>query len=198
MVFLNLVEVDALAESLHAGQVDKSGADYIHHPRAVAAAVEPFGLRAQTSALLHDVPEDTLDHLPDKEARVAYLSQRSVEPGSVEVVRVLTREEGMTYAGMISGICEHIMLVPRDIAIMLGLDRRPPIAAVVKLADNAHNCRADRMDLLEQKTRKSLNRRYRRARKPLVSAVGVTTAEIIFERVNPDLLGEIDTLSGHE
>lgn len=47
----------ALARFAHEGQTDKSGADYIQHPLAVAAQFEDEDL--QIVALLHDVLEDT-------------------------------------------------------------------------------------------------------------------------------------------
>jgi (p)ppGpp synthase/HD superfamily hydrolase len=47
----------AIAESAHAGQVDKAGADYITHPLRVCDAVT--GEDARIVALLHDVVEDS-------------------------------------------------------------------------------------------------------------------------------------------
>ncbi len=57
----------AIAESAHAGQVDKAGADYITHPLRVCDAV--IGEDAKIVAVLHDVVEDsdwTLDGLREE------------------------------------------------------------------------------------------------------------------------------------
>jgi hypothetical protein len=53
---------EALARRAHAGQVDKLGVDYIHHPEAVAGIVRanhPGDVTAVVVAWLHDVVEDT-------------------------------------------------------------------------------------------------------------------------------------------
>jgi len=46
-----------MATRAHAGQIDKAGADYIEHPKRVAAQFSDETL--QVIALLHDVIEDT-------------------------------------------------------------------------------------------------------------------------------------------
>lgn len=47
----------ALAEKLHAGQVDKSGKPYIDHPRRVASRLDT--LEEKVVGWLHDTVEDT-------------------------------------------------------------------------------------------------------------------------------------------
>ncbi len=59
---MNLLELaDAIAAEAHRGQLDKSGAPYIDHPRAVARLLAMEGADEKTlaAALLHDVLEDT-------------------------------------------------------------------------------------------------------------------------------------------
>jgi GTP pyrophosphokinase len=60
---IDLVEVDAFAESAHAGQTRSTGEPYIAHPRAVRAILEsefpePVDDGTLAVALLHDVLED--------------------------------------------------------------------------------------------------------------------------------------------
>jgi guanosine-3',5'-bis(diphosphate) 3'-pyrophosphohydrolase len=51
----------AAAENAHAGQLRKSGEDYITHPVAVAGILAELGMDQSTliAALLHDTVEDT-------------------------------------------------------------------------------------------------------------------------------------------
>jgi guanosine-3',5'-bis(diphosphate) 3'-pyrophosphohydrolase len=60
---IDLEEVDAFAEAAHEGQVRRSGAPYIAHPRAVRSILEeefpePVDDATLAIALLHDVLED--------------------------------------------------------------------------------------------------------------------------------------------
>lgn len=60
---IDLVDVDAFAESAHAGQTRSTGEPYITHPRAVKAVLEdefpePVDDVTLAIALLHDVLED--------------------------------------------------------------------------------------------------------------------------------------------
>jgi len=54
-------EAYKLAESAHAGQLRKTGGDYIDHPVAVEGIARSYGADYQTraAAMLHDVVEDT-------------------------------------------------------------------------------------------------------------------------------------------
>lgn len=52
-----------IARDAHSGQFDKNGVEYIHHPLAVAGALEPFGLYARIAGVLHDVVEDSCNGL---------------------------------------------------------------------------------------------------------------------------------------
>jgi (p)ppGpp synthase/HD superfamily hydrolase len=110
--------VVALAEELarryHGGQVDRVGAPYIEHPRAVAGllagAPEPW----RAAAWLHDVLEHT-------DATAADLASAGVPPEVVHLVEVLTRRPGEDYLAFIGRVC---------------LD---PAAVRVKIADALHN-----------------------------------------------------------
>src|ERR1043165_4586384 len=105
----------ALAAAAHRRQPAKSGAEYIGHPRAVAAIVAEQGgsLEQQMAALLHDVVEDTSATLP-------HLADLGVPDGVRELVNALTHRPGE----------------PR--AYYLDRVRATPGAVLVKRADVAH------------------------------------------------------------
>lgn len=86
-----------LARHFHDGQKYGDG-PYINHPIRVAARIDDPLLQA--AALLHDTLEDT-------EATDAGLIGSGVNPGVVEIVRILTRdEEGEDYKDYIERIIE--------------------------------------------------------------------------------------------
>jgi (p)ppGpp synthase/HD superfamily hydrolase len=110
--------VVALAEELarryHAGQVDRLGAPYIDHPRAVARLLEQAPARYRAAAWLHDVLEHT-------GATAGDLRAAGVPDDVVALVEVLTRRPGEDYLDFIGRVCAD------------------PAAARVKIADALHN-----------------------------------------------------------
>ena len=110
--------VVALAEKLarhhHAGRLDRLGAPYIDHPRAVAALLAGAPPVWQAAAWLHDVLEHT-------EATAADLRAAGVPDEVVRLVEVLTRRSGEDYLAFIDRVCAD------------------PVAARVKMADALHN-----------------------------------------------------------
>lgn len=117
-----LVEAARLvAETAHAGQVDKGGAPYIEHPAFVADRVRRLGGDEVAAAVawLHDVVEDTT---------VSLDALASVFPARVvEAVDRLTRREGEPYF-------EYIERAGGD-----------SVARTVKRCDLAHNLDASRL-----------------------------------------------------
>ena len=115
---LTPVPVVALAEALarryHAGQVDRVGAPYIEHPRAVAALLAGAPAPWQAAAWLHDVLEHT-------DATADDLAAAGVPPEVVRLVEVLTRRPGEDYLAFIGRVCAD------------------PAAVRVKMADALHN-----------------------------------------------------------
>jgi len=85
---------EAIATKAHAGQVDKGGADYIGHPRRIAAKVQEIPgfttlsqaeqISAVEAAWLHDVIEDT-------DITEAELSEAGISDLAIEIVDLLTR-----------------------------------------------------------------------------------------------------------
>ena len=169
MTFIS--EIDLLAERAHAGQVDKIGIPYIEHVRAVAAGLTPFGDELVMAGLLHDIIEDT-DWTAGK------LLASGVPARVVGIVEAVTNQPGMPYE-------EKIRRITVDRA-----------ATLVKIADNAHNSRADRAAQLSEEKRERLAVKYRAARTVLWSAVDQADVESIVRIVNPGLLTEMDAVFG--
>lgn len=164
-------EVDLMAERAHAGQVDKIGAPYIGHVRAVAAGLTPFGDELVMAGLLHDIVEDT-GFTAEK------LLDSGIPPRVVEIVETVTNQPGMTYE-------EKIKRITADSS-----------ATLVKIADNAHNSCPDRAAQLPQDKRKRLAAKYRTARATLWPAASRADVEAIVRTVNPALLTELDEVFG--
>lgn len=122
-----------IAETAHEGQVDKSGAAYIEHPRRVAERVsgDPG---AVVVAWLHDVVEDT-------EVTLAELAER-FPPQIVAAVDAVTKRAGEAKA-------DYYRRVAAD-----------PLALAVKRADIADNTDPVRLGALPPDTRERLRAKY--------------------------------------
>lgn len=131
-----------IAEKAHAGQTDKTGVPYIEHVKAVAEGVRAYGPDLYAAALLHDVVEDT--HHTASTLLAAGI------PGRVTgIVLNLTKDTHPGYTEMLHTIT------------------RDPEALLVKISDNAHNSREDRLRLLPGEKRERLRLKYRKAREIL-------------------------------
>ena len=164
---LSLADVDRIAAAAHAGQFDKTGVPYIGHPRAVAAGLAPFGVGMQMAGLLHDVLEDTAVTGPE-------LRRLGVPGAVVELVELVTSRPQVAYPDMIELI-----------ALNYG-------AALVKVADNAHNSRPDRTGRLPQEQRARLGKKYAGARAVLWRALPGEDVATVLRVVNPWLLPELE------
>lgn len=163
---LTLADVDALAAEAHAGQVDKIGAPYVGHVRAVAAGLAPFGVGLQMAGLLHDVLEDTPLTADD-------LLRAGVPSSVVATVRRVTRLPGVGYPEMLRQVITD------------------QAATLLKISDNAHNSHPDRAAGLAAADRERLAERYRAARTVLWPAAPAEDVRAVLERVNPALLTEL-------
>ena len=81
----------------HRGQVDKSGADYINHPLAVAAQVSD-DISAIIVALLHDTVEDTALTLNELRTKIPLTDDES------EALKLLTHDEKIPYFDYVTAI----------------------------------------------------------------------------------------------
>ncbi len=77
-----------LAARAHAGQKQRNGEPYILHPLRVMMAVE--NPDEKMAAVLHDVVEDSDMTLDD-------LKQKGFSPAVVEMVRLLTHDDALSY-----------------------------------------------------------------------------------------------------
>lgn len=102
----------------HAGQTDKAGYPYLHHPMHLAEQMTDE--YAACAALLHDVMEDT--DVSDQEL------SRVMPEEVMEALRLLTHDESVPYLDYVRAIKQN------------------PIARAVKLADLKHNSDLSRLD----------------------------------------------------
>ena len=103
----------------HAGQTDKSGLPYAHHPLHLAEQMDDED--STVVALLHDVVEDTPYTLED-------LREMGFGEAVIGALRLLTHDDGSPYM-------DYVRRIAAD-----------PIARKVKLADLAHNSDLTRLD----------------------------------------------------
>lgn len=122
-----------LASTAHAGQLDKSGAPYIDHPKRVAQKLAGDE-QAMTVALLHDVLEDT--GVTEEELRAAFDAQ------VVDAVVAIT----------------HPKHEPYDVYYQRV--RANPLALRVKLADIHDNLEPWRLAKLSTEERSRLLEKY--------------------------------------
>ncbi len=105
---------EGLARRWHAGQVDRVGAPYIEHPRAVAGLLDGCPETWRAAAWLHDVLEHTAATATD-------LSGAGVPAEVVRLVEILSRRPGENYLDYVGRVCAD------------------PVAVRIKVADVLHN-----------------------------------------------------------
>ena len=139
-----LTEVEALARSAHADQVDKAGRPYAEHLAAVAQGVAKRGGDEEqvAAAWLHDAIEDGV--LSPQWLADAALSERTKA-----LVLAMTKRPGED---------------PRTYAARI---RSTPGALEIKHADMAHNANPQRLAALDPATRTRLTLKYARMRRLL-------------------------------
>ena len=129
----------SLALKAHQGQKDKSGQPYILHPVRVMLQFQEA--EARIVALLHDVLEDS-------DISIDELQQAGFGTKIIEAVRCLTRKPNEEYLDYIRRIKEN------------------PLARKVKLADLKDNLDVNRLEELQAKDCRRLER-YLQAKKIL-------------------------------
>ena len=116
----------AAAENAHAGQLRKSGEDYITHPVAVAGILAELGMDQSTliAALLHDTVEDTKITLAEIE------KQFGEEVAAL--VDGVTKLDKLNYGATAQAetLRKMVVAMSKDIRVL-----------VIKLADRLHNAR---------------------------------------------------------
>lgn len=137
-----------IATRAHRGQTDKSGADYIDHPRRVAQRVRHYATAdqqdaAQVVAWLHDVVEDTGVTLDDL--------RKNFTEDTVAGVDAMTRRADEEHD-------DYYRRVAAD-----------PLARVIKQADLDDNTDPARTALLDPETRVRLEQKHAHAREVLAA-----------------------------
>lgn len=117
----------------HKDQVDKSGMPYVYHPFIVAERVEDNGEYAVCAALLHDVVEDTDITLDD-------LRAEGFPNEVIEAIRLLMHDDSVPYFVYLYAVKDN------------------PIAKAVKLSDLHHNTDISRLDKIDDKALKRLEK----------------------------------------
>lgn len=135
-------QAESIARAAHAGQVDKSGHPYIHHPARVAARVQDDEM-LESIAWLHDVVEDTDVQLADLR------TQFPLEV--VAAVDAITHRSDEARADYYTRVA------------------RNPLARRVKMADIDDNTDPARTALLDDATRSRLAAKYAAAREALAN-----------------------------
>lgn len=119
----------------HKEQVDKSGLPYVFHPFHLAEQMETE--KTVICALLHDVVEDTDMTFED-------LERMGFPLRVIEALKLLTHDDAVPYLDYVAQI------------------KNDPIARAVKLADLKHNSDLSRLDHVDEKALKRVEK-YKKA-----------------------------------
>lgn len=156
-----------LAKTKHAGQKDKAGVDYAEHIKSVGDALADFDEDIRVAGYLHDVVEGTGTTLDE-------LRERGLSERALGIIARLSKNLH-SHPDYLSGI--RFVAQDRD-------------AALVKIADNAHNSVQERVQQLLHMGVED-NPPYEEARRILYEAVDNEDIRRILKRVNVDLLAEV-------
>jgi hypothetical protein len=160
-----------LAEVAHNRQKDKLKRPYRDHVLAVGDALEDFDDDIRIAGYLHDIAEDT--PITRQALLDMGVSERAV--------------------GIIERVTKRLHDNPDDYQAGIRFIAEDHDAALVKIADNAHNSLPERVRALAEKwPDKPPVTRYDEARPVLYDAVPVEEVRKILARVNPWLLEELD------
>jgi len=163
-----------LAEVAHNRQKDKLKRPYREHVLAVGDALADFDDDIRIAGYLHDIAEDT-----------PMTRQALLDMGVSERA-----------AGIIERVTKRFHENPDDYQAGIRYIAEDHDAALVKIADNAHNSLPERVQALAEKwPDKPPVTRYNEARPVLYAAVPVEETRKILARINPSLLGELDGLT---
>lgn len=167
------------AEKAHAGQMRKSGEEYITHPLAVAGILAELGMTVPTlvAALLHDTIEDT-----------GYTMEQLRADFGDEVAALVdgvTKLDRMTFgeAAEAETVRKMVVAMSKDIRVL-----------VIKLADRLHNARTWRFLQPEKAERKAKETLEIYA--PLAHRLGMNTIkweleDLSFSTLYPKMYEEI-------
>ena len=180
----DLEKAFAAAEKAHAGQLRKSGEDYITHPVAVAQILIDLGMDLPTimAALLHDTVEDT----------TYSIEQIKSEFGDevTSLVDGVTKLDKLTYGPTAEAetLRKMVVAMSRDIRVL-----------VIKLADRLHNARTWDFitpDTAQRKARETLDIYAPLAHRLGMNAIKWELEDLSFRILEPKKFEEIERLVG--
>ena len=174
------------AKKAHQGQKRKTKEDYIEHPLAVALKLAKIGLGTKTlsSALLHDVPEDTEYELSDIEKEFGQ-EVAFIVSGITKLGKIKLRGDKQEY--YLENLRHMFLAMAADVRTVL-----------IKLADRYHNM--ETLDVL------SADKQYRIAREtleiyaPIANRLGIGEIkggleDMAFQYVYPKMYNKVDNLT---
>ena len=180
----DLEKAFAAAEKAHAGQLRKSGEEYITHPVAVAQILIDLGMDLPTimAALLHDTVEDT----------TYSIEQIKSEFGDevTSLVDGVTKLDKLTYGPTAEAetLRKMVVAMSRDIRVL-----------VIKLADRLHNARTwdfIAAETAQRKARETLDIYAPLAHRLGMNAIKWELEDLSFRILEPKKFEEIDRLVG--
>ena len=131
---VNTKKAMKLCFEAHKEQLDKSGMPYVFHPFHVAEQMDSEA--TVITALLHDVVEDTKTTLDD-------LRREGFSEDVIAALALLTHSKATPYMDYIAAIANN------------------PIARTVKIADLKHNMDTTRLDVIDEKTERRLEKYHK-------------------------------------
>ena len=180
----DLEKAFAAAEKAHAGQLRKSGEEYITHPVAVAQILIDLGMDLPTimAALLHDTVEDT----------TYSIEQIKSEFGDevTSLVDGVTKLDKLTYGPTAEAetLRKMVVAMSRDIRVL-----------VIKLADRLHNARTwdfIAAETAQRKARETLDIYAPLAHRLGMNAIKWELEDLSFSILEPKKFEEIERLVG--
>ena len=180
----DLEKAFAAAEKAHAGQLRKSGEEYITHPVAVAQILIDLGMDLPTimAALLHDTVEDT----------TYSIEQIKSEFGDevTSLVDGVTKLDKLTYGPTAEAetLRKMVVAMSRDIRVL-----------VIKLADRLHNARTwdfIAAETAQRKARETLDIYAPLAHRLGMNAIKWELEDLSFRILEPKKFEEIERLVG--
>ena len=180
----DLEKAFAAAEKAHAGQLRKSGEEYITHPVAVAQILIDLGMDLPTimAALLHDTVEDT----------TYSIEQIKSEFGDevTSLVDGVTKLDKLTYGPTAEAetLRKMVVAMSRDIRVL-----------VIKLADRLHNARTWEFiaaETAQRKARETLDIYAPLAHRLGMNAIKWELEDLSFRILEPKKFEEIERLVG--
>lgn len=120
-----------IAFEAHKDQLDKSGIPYIYHPIHLAEQMDDE--QTICVALLHDVVEDT-------DITFVQLEDAGFPDEIIAALKLMTHDDSVPYM-------DYIKMIKTN-----------PLATTVKLADLIHNSDLTRLDTVDEKARKRVEK----------------------------------------